>query len=219
MRIRFFFAAFLAVLSLSQLSAQSSDLPFVRGIYFAGSGHFSTINGEFDGQSVGLLGTEIFALPRLHAGFGAGGLLGYRGANWAYEAGGFYKANSSSLGSIAFDTSTMGFTFDVEWLPFARTNLQPYLTAGVGVSTLTVEDGSADGSLVGDALYYLGGFRAGLGIEVCVTKKFFVRLQGIYRIERVVGIQGVNDGERKDLKKSVNADGWEFSLIIGYIVL
>jgi len=154
----------------------------------------------------------------LDAGVGAGGLLGYRGFNWAYEAGGFYKANGSSLAGTPFNTSTLGFTFDVEWLPFTRTNPQPYLAAGVGISTLTVENGSADGALVGDALYYLGGFRAGLGIEVWVDRRFFVRFQGIYRIDRVVGIQGVTGG-RKDLSDSINADGYELSLIIGCIIL
>ena len=211
--------ALVGALSLSQLSAQGSDLPFSRGLYLAGSGHFSTLDGRFDGQSAGLKGTEVFYLPKLSVGVGAGGLLGYRGFNWAYEAGGFYKANSSSLAGTEFDTSTLGFTFDIEWLPFSRINPQPYLTAGVGISTLTIEDGSIDGPLTGDALYYLGGFRVGLGIEVWMDRHFFLRFQGIYRIDRVVGIQGVTDGERKDLTESVNADGYELSLIIGYIVL
>ena len=208
-----------AVLSASRISAQGSDLPFKSGVYLAGSGHFSTVDGRFDGQSVGLVGTEVFYLPRLNAGVGAGGLLGYRGFNWAYEAGGFYKANSSSLAGAQFDTSTLGFTFDIQWLPFVRANVQPYLSAGVGIATLTVANGSTDGTQVGDALYYLGGFRAGLGVEVWVDNRFFVRFQGIFRIDRVVGIQGVTDGGRRDLTESVNADGYELSLIVGYVVL
>jgi hypothetical protein len=219
MRVQIAAITFFTVLSVSLVSSESSEPPSARGVYFAGSGHFSTLNGDFDGQSAGLVGTEVFVLPKLSLGSGAGGLLGYRGANWAYEAGGFYKANTSSFAGFPFDTWTMGFTLDVEWLPFARTNLQPYLVAGVGISTLTVKDGSQDGALSGDALYSMGGFRAGLGVELCVTEKFFVRLQGIYKIDRVVSVEGVNDGERKDLDNSLNADGYEFSLIIVYIVL
>jgi hypothetical protein len=221
MRIWFSFFAFLAVLSVSRISAQSGDLASGRGIYLAGSGCYSTLGGGFDGQSVYSVdsGTEILVVPRINAGFGAGGLLGYRGANWAYEAGGYYKAAGSSWAGSPFDTSTLGFTFDVQWLPFTSTNLQPYLAAGVGISTLTVNNGSTYGMQVGDALYYLGGFRAGLGLEVWVTRQFFVRLQGTYRIDRVVSIQGVNDSDRIDLSDALNADGYELSLIIGGIIL
>jgi len=218
MRIQIAVIALFAALSASQISAQSPDLPYARGIYFAGSGHISSVGGGFDGRTAFDAGGEILVVPRLETGFGAGGILGYRGANWGYEAGGFYKANNGSFAGSAFDTSTAGFTFDIEWLPFARTILQPYLAAGVGISTLTVKDGSSDGALVGDALYYVGGFRAGLGIEVCVTKQFFIRAQGLYKIERVASIQGVSDRRRIDLDHTLNADGYEFSLIIGYVV-
>jgi len=220
MRIRLFFIAFLAVLSVSQISAQSGDQGFTRGIYFAGLGRYATVGGGFDGQSRYNVdsGVEFIYVPRLNPSFGAGGLLGYRAPNWAYEAGGTYTANGSSYGGSPFDTSTLGFTFDVQWLPFTRTSFQPYLSAGVGISTLTGRNGSSDGIQVGDGVFYLGGFRLGLGIEAWMNRQFFLRLQGIYRIDRVVSIQGVNDSDRISLSDPLNADGYELSLIIGAVI-
>jgi hypothetical protein len=220
MRVRLFLIALLAVLSVSQTWAQSDQPAFARGIYFAGMGRSSTVGGGFDGQSFYNVdsGAEVIVVPKLNPGFGAGGLLGYRAANWAYEAGGCYSAASSSFGGSPFDTSTLGFTFDIQWLPFTGSNFQPYLTAGLGISTLTVRNGSSDAFQVGDAMFYLGGFRAGLGIEVWMNRQFFLRFQGIYRIDRVVSIQGVNDSDRIDLNDPLNADGYEVSLIIGAVV-
>ena len=92
------------------------------------------------------------------------------------------------------------------------------LTAAIAIlAVLSVAQTSAQS---GELPLARGIYRAWeLGIEVCVTMQFFVRVQGVYRIDRVVGIQGVTDGGRRDLTESVNADGYELSLIIGYIVL
>jgi len=220
MRSRLFLIAILVVFSVPQIWAQSDAQGFARGIYFAGVGRYSTVGGGFDGQSYYNVdsGAEFIIIPRLNPGFGAGGLLGYRASNWAYEAGGFYTPASSSFGGSVFDTSTLGFTFDVQWLPFTSTNFQPYLAAGVGISTLTVRNGSTDGVDVGDGTFYLGGFRVGLGIEVWMNRQFFLRFQGIYRIDRVVAVQGVNDRDRIDLNDPLNADGYEVSLIIGAVI-
>ena len=220
MRIRLFLIAFLGVLSVSQIWAQSDAQGFARGIYFAGVGRYATVGGGFDGQSFYSVdsGAEVIIIPRLSSGFGAGGLLGYRAANWAYEAGGFYTPASSSFGGSVFDTSTLGFTFDVQWLPFTGTSFQPYLAAGVGASTLTVRNGSTYGFQVGDGRFYLGGFRVGLGVEVWMNRQFFLRFQGIYRIDRVVAVQGVNDSDRIDLQDPLNADGYELTLIIGAVI-
>lgn len=220
MRVRLFLIAFLGVLSVSQTWAQSDQPAFARGIYFAGMGRYSTVGGGFDGQSFYNVdsGAEVIVIPRLNPGFGAGALLGYRGTNWAYEAGGSYTPASSSFGGSVLGTSTLGFTFDVQWLPFTSTHFQPYLTAGLGISTLTVRNGSSDGFQVGDAMFYLGGFRLGLGIEVWMNRQFFLRFQGICRIDRVVSIQGVNDADRIDLRDTLNADGYEIGLIIGAVI-
>jgi hypothetical protein len=219
MRIRPSFILLLAVLTVSQISAQSSEMPFARGIYLAAAGHYSTVNGGFDGQSFYTVGgTETLIVPKISPGFGGGGLLGYRGANWAYEAGGSYRANGGSWLGSPYDTSSLEFTFDVQWLPFAATNVQPYLSAGLGISTLTVKNGSSGLNPTGDALYYLGGFRIGLGVEAWVTKRIFIRLQGIYRVDRVVSLQGVDDKDRVDLHDALNADGYELSLIFGSIL-
>ena len=220
MRMRTFLVLILAAFTAAQISAQSNALPFARGLYFAGAGHYSATDGGFDGQSVYLVdsGAEILVVPRINMGFGGGGLIGYRADNWAYEAGGSYRASGSSWLGQPYDTTSLGFTFDVQWLPLAATSLQPYLSAGLGISTLTVRNGSS-GITVGDAQYYLGGFRFGVGLEAWATRRLFIRLQGIYRIDRVVSVQGADDTSRIDLSDPLNANGYELSLIVGYVVL
>ena len=76
--------------------------------------------------------------------------------NLAHSSGIYFAG--SALCSSPFDTLVIGFTIDIEWTPFTNAFLQPYLAAGVGISTIRVKDGSVIGARAGDALYYLGGF-------------------------------------------------------------
>ena len=219
MRLQIVMLSFIAILSVPRISAQGPNLVHSSGIYFAGSALFSSLDGNFDGRTAFSTGGEFLYAPKMGPGFGAGGILGYRGTNWAYEAGGFYKAHSGAFVGSPFDTSVIGFNVDIEWTPFTHAVLQPYLAAGVGISTIRVKDGSVSGALVGDALYYLGGLRLGLGIQLFQTREMFIRAQGMYRIDRVVGVQGVADGQRMDLVSPIDANGFEISLVIGYMLI
>jgi hypothetical protein len=218
MRLRPAALACLAILFAAQISAQSPNLPNKTGFYIAGAGHYSTLDGNFDGQTFFYTSAEAIIVPKLEPGFGAGGILGYRGSMWALEATGYYKPLSSSFGGTHYDTSILGFAFDFELLFFTAGPVQPYLTAGLGFSTITVAGGSINSSsVVGDAIYYTGGLRAGLGIELCMTNRLFIRAQGIYRIDKVNSAKGVN-GDELTLPFALDAYGYDASVIIGYIL-
>jgi len=179
MRFKLGAVTIIAMLCVSQIPAQGANIPYKNGLYLAASGSFSTLDGGFDGQTVLSTSTVAIIVPDMNLGFGAGGLIGYRSGNWAVEAGGYYRAYTGFFGINRYDANVVGFTLDAEWLPFTGSAVQPYLLAGFGFSTLTVVDGSVDAfSQVGDAQFYPGGLRVGLGVEFCVTREFFIRAQG-----------------------------------------
>lgn len=200
-----------------RLFALDSDSILMNGVYLGGGAAYTTVKGDFAGNSFLATSSEIIVIPSIDPGFGFGGYLGYRMRHIAVELDYTRSSHDGSWGGGKFDVFSSAIDFNFLWFPFIANQFQPYLCTGFGIPWLTVKDGGVDSSgVVGDAGYSGISLQLGIGTDIYLVRNIFLRAQGTYRLADFSSASGP-DGDSKKINDSLNGNGLEGRVCIGFI--
>jgi hypothetical protein len=175
----------------------------------------NAVGGDFEGSSILVSQSEIFLVPRVDNGAGFGLQFVFCGKEpqmrCAFGGGvGYIRSNHDlsflgARGSGRLEDWILPFEF--RFLPDARTEW--VADFDVLISSFTVDDGSSNGSVVGDARYRTLGaaLHAGPSIRVVRASGLRLDLHVGYRFVSYGVVYGVN-GDKTSIEKDVGANAW-----------
>lgn len=197
------------------VAGTASTVSAETGFYLGIAARYSTIKGDFEGNSV-LSRTEgsedaIF-LPEIDGAFGVGLVFGYLfDEKWAFEADYSSARHQGDREGIGSKVNHRLVSAALKYHFTKRKEFQPFFLFGFGLNTLEIENGSVTGGEVGDARLSGLGLNIGAGIHRPMTSRIFATAALIYHIVRYDSAEGgAGSGRIDDL---VSGNG--FSLRLG----
>jgi hypothetical protein len=190
-----------------------SEFYAAKGVYLGARGHWSHLEGDFDGDTalVGFLDT-IF-LPDAEDDFGYELALGWLSEGWGMELTYSRITYDGELGGASADVESQAISWN--GLRYLRGNepLQPYFLFGFSFPWMDLEDASTDGAVVGDAELSNGlGLNLGLGLAWWLGHHLATDIRGTYTYQSFGEAEGVA-GDSDDIDDAV--EGHVFGLSIG----
>lgn len=196
MKISWRLAALILVASVSAARADGgSRVRFYIGV----QGSIQNPAGDFDGDSVLVAGGETIAVPAFEEGFAPGFQLGIRrqsehtvdpGLELSFQT----AAHDGEQGGLPLDgrLSTLNLDFRAY---FNNGKIQPFITAGVFLPWLTVDNGAAVlvPARTDDATFFGVGYNLGGGFSIPLGEVAALNLGVAYRIMVFQRVDGIND--------------------------
>ncbi|MCA8961929.1 MAG: hypothetical protein KDC38_15495 [Planctomycetes bacterium] len=170
------------------------------GFYISGILPYTdVVASDFDGETAVAGGGSAEILPEIDGGFGFGGAIGGRFVNTAVELNYQSTDHDADFLGIPIDARFEAWNLEVRQFFIRDSRVQPLVLVGVGLHSLTIEDGSV-GALgqIRDAKYRGLGASFGLGLAVHATRRLSFSLEGGYRFTSFTRVEGVVDGELED---------------------
>jgi len=179
------------------------------GFYLGLARPYNSIAGDFTGKNVLHGGGEVIAIPKMTSSFGYGGLLGYRFGHGALEASYLRSTHGAAFLDVASRAEYHLVNLDARYYLFAGKPVQPFALIGATLNWLIVKNGSATETEVGNATFAGGGFNAGTGIALHLTRRLSVSGEAVYRYLGYSGENGVKgvSGEWKEISDGLDGSG------------
>lgn len=178
-----------------------ADFFAAKGVYIGARGHWSSLGGDFDGETA-LVGPDRIDIPEADDGYGYELALGWLSEGWAMELSYTNIYYEGSIGAQESDIDYYAVTWNVLHYLRGNESVQPYFLFGLLYSWADLEDASTLGLTTGDA-HLSGGFGidAGLGVAWWLSSHLAldVRALGVYQsFEQAEGVgndsESINDG-------------------------
>lgn len=205
----------LAVIAIAP--AQAESRPFYIGLGLAQV----NIGGDMDGEtflaSDSASDSAIAVMPDQDADTGIKFMIGIQNPRNAFEASIIQSEHKGEWASIPFSSEFFSFNIDGK-LFFNENTVRPFAMLGLGFTTVTVEDGSADFISVEDAEFGGLDLRFGAGLEIELNENVFADLQIVQRSGSYSSVDGVTSGDI-DEDTDVNGDGTTISIEFKYLFL
>jgi hypothetical protein len=184
-------ALFILTLPLAA-AAQSTAKP---GLYVGVRGAPDTmIQGDaFDGVTffTSAESREVTVLPELSSATGLAVAVGWRGGRGAIEAGYARGVHRGTFDREAHRSVLSSIDLTGKAFLFKDSVVQPFVLGGFGFPWLSVEDGSATTTQLGDAVFRGGSVTAGGGVAVYVHPRVALTIGYDYRFLWLLRAKGV----------------------------
>jgi hypothetical protein len=201
------------LLAAGVLNAEGN--PWDVGRFYAGGlCAYATVLGEFTGDLYLSDGYQLLTVPEVGGGWGAGGLVGYRHRRVSIDASYARSAHSGTWNdTIELESRLEVFGLSVRIFRVRLLFLEPFALLGCSGVTLTVFDGSTDGSTTCDETFWGLGLNAGGGISLSLGNRVSVIAQAIYRWDR---FNTVDDfyGANVTITDGLDASGYEIDAML-----
>ncbi|MEI8190252.1 MAG: hypothetical protein WCI75_11105, partial [candidate division NC10 bacterium] len=188
-----------ALAPASQAKAITTASRVKSGLYIGASIPFNRIQGDFDGSSFLTGDEETFFIPKFDDAKGTQFTLGYREEGAAFEVS--YQKSTHRATWADIPVSAEGAVFTVwslcikGYLGGARSFLQPYALAGIGMPKLVVKDGAIKGAAFGNATFVGEELDLGVGLALFPISRLCLFGEWTYRY---IDIRGVSQPGGED---------------------
>lgn len=162
------------------------------------------IGGDMDGESFVSGGGSSEVLPDQDDGRGSKIGIGAFTDEMSFE---FTIVNTDHDGDwlgIPLESEFESINFDIKYAFAGDAKLKGLFILGLGLMSVTVEDGSTDGFIVKDAKFKGLDFRFGGGARYRFTKNLVLEANAIYRYGSYNSVDGIVSG---DIDDSLDGDG------------
>jgi opacity protein-like surface antigen len=163
------------------------------GVYLSGRAHWSTLGGDFDGDTLLASGSDVIAVPDANDGYGYELALGWMSEGWAMELSYTSIVYEGSIGAADSDVDYGAITWNGMRYLRANEPIQPYLMIGFLFSWAELEDASTDGATTGDAeLDYGFGIDGGVGLAWWLSHDLALDLRALAVYQEFDEAEGVS---------------------------
>ena len=199
--LKVFFPVFLlTVLILATSASAVVKRPHIinAGVYFGLSIPYNSIGGDFDNTkqlSVPALGETIF-LPDFDNGMGIGITGGIKKGPFAFELSYTRTTHEGEISSSTTDAVLTTFNLDGKYHFLPYSPAQPFITVGLCVPRLKVENVAEDDYGIGEATFKGIGFNVGGGLIMHFGSGIALTGGAVYRwvdYSRVTSLSGGGD--------------------------
>ncbi len=176
---------------------------------------YTTIDGDFDGQSALVSSSGAIVLPNIDPAIGFGLFAGFGPTPaLAFELGIQESSHDGHWAGLDFTVRLREIQLDVRVNLVSGSATQPYVLAGLVIDRLVIDNGSTNGFEVGDGSLRGVGQHLGIGLDQFVTDHFSIGGRLVYRILDYSSAKGLNISGK--IQDGVNGNGLTVALTTAF---